>query len=227
MEPIVKHIRISITSERYEVAASLFDSVYGDLAEQVGGNVPPTPMTPAEELLMGIFSDDFSDDPSHDGEPSYFVKPSDPAVTRAKATGEETDAIEKIELFTEGIMTVVPDMGFTEEPSYTVAVKYDETELTGMAGATSTVTYRTCDRGLVSMLRTGLVSTAMTFKAHHRSICTYETPYMPFSIGIHALTVDNRLDTDGILKLDYIIEIKGARAERCEMVMKVQEDSNF
>ena len=226
MEPIVKHIRISITSERYEVAASLFDSVYGDLAEQVGGNVPPTPMTPAEELLMGIFSDDFSDDPSSDGEPSYFVKPSDPAVTRAKATGEETDAIEKIELFTEGIMTVVPDMGFTEEPSYTVAVKYDETELTGMAGATSTVTYRTCDRGLVSMLRTGMVSTAMTFKAHHRSICTYETPYMPFSIGIHALTVDNRLDTEGILKLDYIIEIKGARAERCEMTMKIQEDPN-
>ena len=219
MEPIVKNIRISITSERYEVAASLFDSVYGDLAEQVGGNVPPTPMTPAEELLMGIFSDDLSDD--------YFVKPADPAVTRAKATGTETDAIEKIELFTEGIMTVVPDMGYTEEPSYTVSVKYDETELTGMAGATSTVTYRTCDRGLVSMLRTGMVSTAMTFKAHHRAICTYETPYMPFSIGIHALTVDNRLDTEGILKLDYIIEIKGARAERCEMVMKVQEDSSL
>ena len=218
MEPTMKPIRISIISERYEVAASLFDSVYGDLAEQVGGNVPPTPMTPAEEMTMGIFADEQTDD--------YFVKPADPAVTRAKATGTETDAIEKIELFTEGIMTVVPDMGFTEEPSYTVAVKYDETELTGMAGATSTVTYRTCDRGLVSMLRTGMVSTAMTFKAHHRSICTYETPYMPFSIGIHALTVDNRLDTEGILKLDYIIEIKGARAERCEMTMKIQEDPN-
>ena len=218
-QPTATPIRISITSERYEVAASLFDSVYGDLAEQMGGNVPPTPMTPAEELLMGIFSDDLSDD--------YFVKPADPAVTRAKATGTETDAIEKIELFTEGIMTVVPDMSFTEEPSYTVSIKYDETELTGMAGATSTVTYRTCDRGLVSMLRTGLVSTAMTFKAHHRSICTYETPYMPFSIGIHALTVDNRLDTEGTLKLDYIIEIKGARAERCEMVMKVQEDKSL
>ena len=223
MESTVKNIRISIISERYEVAASLFDSVYGDMAEQVGGNVPPTLMTPAEELLMGILSDDLSDG----GEPSYFVKPADPAVTRAKATGAETDAIEKIELFTEGVLTVTPDEGFTEEPTYTVAVTYDETELTGMAGATSTVTYRTCDRGLVSMLRTGLVSTAMTFKAHHRSICTYETPYMPFSIGIHALTVDNRLDTEGILKLDYIIEIKGARAERCEMVMKVQEDSSL
>ena len=123
-------------------------------------------------------------------------------------------------------MTVTPDAGFTETPSYTIAVTYDETELTGMAGARSTVTYRTADRGLVSMIRSGPVSTAMTFKAHHRAICTYETPYMPFSIGIHALTVDNRLDTEGILKLDYIIEIKGARAERCEMTMKIQEDPN-
>ena len=221
-QPTVTPIRISITSERYEVAASLFDSVYGDLAEQAGGNIPPTPMTPAEELLMGIFADDLDGE----GEQSYFVKPADPAVTRAKATGQETDAIEKIELFTEGLMTVTPDAGFTETPSYTVAVTYDETELTGMAGARSTVTYRTADRGLVSMIRSGPVSTAMTFKAHHRAICTYETPNMPFSIGIHALTVDNRLDTEGILKLDYIIEIKGARAERCEMTMKIQEDPN-
>ena len=222
MEATVKHVRISITSERYEVAASLFDSVYGDMAEQMGGNVPPTPMTPTEELIMGIFADDLDEG----GAPSYFVKPVDPVVTRAKATGTETDAIEKIDIITEGLMTITPDLNFSEEPSYTVAVKYDETELTGLAGATSTVTYRTCDRGLVSMLRTGIVSTAMTFKAHHRAICTYETPYMPFSIGIHALTVDNRLDTEGILKLDYIIEIKGARAERCEMTMKIQEDPN-
>ena len=217
MQPTLKPIRISIISERYEVAASLFDSVYGDLAEQVGGNVPPTPMTPAEEMTMGIFSDEATDD--------YFVKPADPAVTRAKATGQETDAIEKIELFTEGFLTITPDGGYTEEPSYTVAITYDETELTGMAGAHSTVTYRTADRGLVSMLRTGMVTTAMTFKAHHRSICTYETPYMPFSIGVHALTVDNRLDTEGVLKLDYIIEIKGARAERCEMTMTIHEDA--
>ena len=222
-QPSAAPIRISIISERYEVAASLFDSVYGDLAEQAGGNVPPTPMSPAEELLMGIFADDLDGE----GEQSYFVKPADPAVTRAKATGQETDAIEKIELFTEGLMTVTPDAAFTDTPSYTVAVTYDETELTGMAGARSTVTYRTADRGLVTMIRSGLVSTAMTFKAHHRAICTYETPYMPFSIGIHALTVDNRLDTEGILKLDYIIEIKGARAERCEMTMRLQEEKRL
>lgn len=213
---VLKHIRISMVSERYEIAASLFDQVYGDLAEQ-----DPTPVSPADEMLMGIFADG-SDDPS-DGGWGYFVKPADPSVLRAKKTGEETDAIERIELFTEGLLTITPDGGYTESPSSTVAVSYDETELTGMEGARSTITYRTADRGLVTMLRTGLVSTVMTFKAHHRAICCYETPYMPFFIGIHALTVDNRLDTDGELRLDYIIEIRGGRAERCEMTMKIAE----
>ncbi len=216
-QPTLKPIRITMSSERYEVAASLFDRVFGDLATEQ----PPTPVSSAEEMLMGIFADELDD-----GGPDYFVKPADPAVTRAKKTGEETDAIEKIELITEGFLTITPDKGFSDEPSYTVAITYDETELTGMEGAHSTITYRTADRGLVTMLRTGMVSTAMTFKAHHRAICTYDTPYMPFSIGIHALTVDNRLDTEGELKLDYIIEIRGARAERCEMVMKIVEITN-
>ena len=213
-QPTIKPIRIIMHSERYEVAASLFDSVFGELAT----DQPPTPVSSADEMLMGIYSDELGDSGS-----DYFVKPADPSVIRARRTGEETDAIEKIELITEGFLTVTPDAGFSEEPSATVAITYDETELTGMEGAHSTITYRTADRGLVTMLRTGMVSTAMTFKAHHRAICTYDTPYMPFSIGIHALTVDNRLDTEGELKLDYIIEIRGARAERCEMTMKIVE----
>ena len=76
-ETILKHIRISMISERYEVAASLFDQVFGDLADQT-----PQPVSSAEEMLMGIFADDFSDSGS-----GYFVKPADPAVLRAKKTG--------------------------------------------------------------------------------------------------------------------------------------------
>ena len=216
-QPTVSHIRIVMTSERYEVAASLFDSVYGETQDAF-----PEYLSSADEMMMGIFADE----PDEQGNEQFFVKPADPMVTYAKKTGTETEAIEKIDIITEGIMTITPDGGFTEEPSFTVAISYDETELTGMAGARSTVTYRTADPSVVSMIRSGLVSTAMTFKAHHRAICTYETPYMPFSIGIHALTVDNRLHTEGVLKLDYIIEIKGARAERCEMTMKIQEDPN-
>jgi len=92
-ETTLKHIRISMTSERYEVAASLFDSVFGDLADQV-----PQPVSSAEEMLMGIFTDDQSEE-------GYFVKPADPSVLRAKKQGEENESIEKIDLITEGILT--------------------------------------------------------------------------------------------------------------------------
>ena len=106
-EPVLKHIRITMLSERYEVAASLFDRVFGDLATQ-----DPQPISETEEMQMGIYADAAEDSGS-----DYFVKPADPEVLRAKRTGEETDAIEKIELFTEGLMTVTPDGAFTEEPS--------------------------------------------------------------------------------------------------------------
>ena len=118
-----------------------------------------------------------------------------------------------VELTTEGRMTIADDGE--------IILEYHETELTGMAGARSTVTYRTADRGLVSMIRSGLVSTAMTFKAHHRAICTYETPYMPFQVGIHCLVVENRLLDGGTLVLDYIIEIRGADVQRTTIRMNV------
>ena len=44
---------------------------------------------------------------------------------------------------------------------------------------------------------------------------------MPFQIGVFALSVDNRLESDGVIALDYLIEIRGAQAERCKMTMKV------
>ncbi len=204
-------VRIAIYSERYEIAGSLFSDVYGDL-EDVS-----VALSPADEMLMGVFEDGFADEEKT--EPAYFVKPSNPAVLQAKMTGEKSEALEKIDMFTEGRMSIIRD---PDSQASTVAILYQESELTGMEGATSTITYRTDDRGLVTMLRSGSIKTALTFRAHHRTICTYDTPYMPFQIGIHALTVHNRLDTEGELILDYLIEIKGGVAERCTMRMVVK-----
>lgn len=201
-------IRIRLYSERYEVAASLFDTVFG---RHVGiSELSLADATPEEELLLGIMADEEGD---------YFVKPADPSVrfnpstdTSAKKTGVET-----LEIISEGIMTVTP-----EGEGYNVAIDYEETELTGMEGAHSTVSYRTDDPGLVTMTRSGAVTTALTFRSHTRALCTYETPYMPFQVGIHCLTVDNRLAEEGLLRLDYIIEICGGVAERCRMEMTVK-----
>ena len=56
----------------------------------------------------------------------------------------------------------------------------------------------------------------------------YQTPIMPFEVCVHTLRVDNALAVDGqsvggTLDLDYVIEIRGARAERCRMHLEVRE----
>ncbi len=98
---------------------------------------------------------------------------------------------------------------------------YDETELTGMEGSTTSLSFLVGETGLLTMTRTGAVSTALVFESGRRHRCVYQTPYMPFEICVHTLKVDNRLVGDGVLELDYVIEIQGARAERTKFRMEV------
>jgi uncharacterized beta-barrel protein YwiB (DUF1934 family) len=102
-----------------------------------------------------------------------------------------------------------------------VEIVYDEGELSGMEGSQTVISYAKGEPQTVSMIRTGAVSTALVFERGVRHLCTYDTPYMPFQIGVFALAVDNRLESEGIIVLDYLIEIRGAQAERCKMTMKV------
>ena len=126
--------------------------------------------------------------------------------------GEEQG--ETLEMITEGLVRVRGGR---------VEVVYDEGELSGMEGSTTVVSYAKDEPRTVSMIRSGAVSTALVFERGVRHLCTYETPYMPFQIGVLALCVDNRLESDGVIVLDYLIEIRGAQAERCKMMLKVQK----
>ena len=126
--------------------------------------------------------------------------------------GEEQG--ETLEMITEGLVRVRGGR---------VEVVYDEGELSGMEGSTTVVSYAKDEPRTVSMIRSGAVSTALVFERGVRHLCTYETPYMPFQIGVLALCVDNRLESEGVIVLDYLIEIRGAQAERCKMTLKVQK----
>ena len=75
--------------------------------------------------------------------------------------------------------------------------------------------------GLVSMLRDGTVSTALTFERGKRHHCIYNTPIMPFEICVRTLKVENNILDNGKLALDYIIEIRGAKAERTKFELEV------
>lgn len=126
------------------------------------------------------------------------------------------DLPESFELLMEGRLVTT---------THRVELLYEESELTGMEGSVTSVGFDRAAPEVISMMRTGLVSTGMVFEKGKRHMCIYRTPISQFEVCVYAKNVDNRLLTDGILHLDYLVEIHGAQAERCRMTLTVKKDS--
>ena len=118
-----------------------------------------------------------------------------------------------IEMNTEGVLRL-------RDGRFEIA--YDESELTGMQGSVTAIGFEPLNPGLVSMVRTGPVRTAMTFEEGKRHICLYNTPFSEFEVCVRTLKVNNRLLEENKLELDYLIEIHGAQAEHCKMTVTVR-----
>ena len=71
------------------------------------------------------------------------------------------------------------------------------------------------------MIREGVVSTALVFETGKRHHCVYQTPFMPFEVCVYTKKVENHIVDGGYLELDYMIEIRGARAERTQFRMEL------
>ena len=89
---------------------------------------------------------------------------------------EENISPEEIIISTEGLLKI--ENGRFE-------ISYKESEATGMEGATTTVYFLESQPEIVSMIRSGSVSTALVFEERKRHHCVYNTPYMPFELCVH------------------------------------------
>lgn len=128
----------------------------------------------------------------------------------------DPDGTEEMEMLMEGRLVMT---------SARTELVWEESELSGMEGATTKLGFAADQPGLVSMLRDGTVSTALVFEEHRRHICLYNTPFSAFEVCVQALHVDNTLILDGHLFLDYLIEIRGSRTERCRMWVEFREEA--
>ena len=102
-----------------------------------------------------------------------------------------------------------------------VTVSYEETEATGMDGSNTTVSYLKSEPSVITMTRDGIVSATLVFEEGKRHHCIYKTPFMPFEVCVHTKKVVNRLLDDKYIELDYIVEIRGAKAERTKFKMQI------
>ena len=147
------------------------------------------------------------------------VAPVDDAEDADDVTEEELeaeyddDAPDEFEMMMEGRLITT---------SRRVELSYDETELTGMEGTTTKLVFDPSNPSLISLLRSGSVSTALGFEPHKRHMCVYNAPFACFELCVHTLKITNNLLSDGELYLDYITEIHGARTEHCKMTVRVR-----
>ena len=111
--------------------------------------------------------------------------------------------------------------GTLQQEDGRVAISYVETEATGMEGSRTTVSFLSDNPLVVTMTREGGVSTTLVFESGKRYRCVYQTPYMPFEICVRTLKVENNLMGLGTLSLDYVIEIRGAKAERNKLFLQI------
>ena len=148
-----------------------------------------------------------------------------PELLFAQAVSEAAEEMPEIKISEEmlsvadGDEMVINTDGELSTEDGRVSFSYDESEITGMEGSKTVISYAEESPSLVTMIRTGSVSTSLVFEQGKRHHCVYKTPYMPFEVCVHTLKVDNKLDTEKTLYIDYIIEIRGAKAERTKLQM--------
>ena len=115
----------------------------------------------------------------------------------------------------------INSLGTFTDDGERISISYDESEATGMEGSFTSISFLKSEPSVISMTRTGIVSATLVFEEGKRYHCIYKTPFMPFEICTRTVKVENLILAAGTLTLDYIVEIRGAKAERTKFSCKI------
>ena len=123
----------------------------------------------------------------------------------------------------ENFVTTVESEGELYERGGKIKITYYEDEITGLIGCETTLVFTKRDPGRVTMSRDGLVRTVLMFSEGERYISVYETEYGSFELGVVTEKCENTVTEDGgEMKIIYTVELRGARAERNEISIKIR-----
>jgi uncharacterized beta-barrel protein YwiB (DUF1934 family) len=132
--------------------------------------------------------------------------------------GTQTDADNEpnvVELVTEGRY-------YKQDNAYFVT--YNESEVTGMEGTTTTLKV---DDGIVTLMRSGSVNSHFVFQRGQRHMSHYDTEFGAFTISVYAEDVDVRInDKGGEIRVGYQMEIDNNRTGMNDFHMFIREAGN-
>lgn len=99
-----------------------------------------------------------------------------------------------------------------EDDKYVLS--YKESDESGMENVTTRLTFNIAEPNEVTISRSGEVKSVMYFAKGKRDISIYSSGVFPFEICVYTASIDNRLITEGFFEVNYIVEIKGACAQK-------------
>ena len=177
------------------------------MLKKVGVNIRSEQYSVSDELYNAFCGPAGAEDFEEEDEESLSaalekVSEGVPNTDFAAEPSEEEDDV--IEIFTEGRLNIRDGE---------VTLTYTETEESGMGNLETILRFSESDPNTISMIRFGEVNASFLFEARKRTKCVYNMPFGSMELTVRTVNVDNRLVSDGILILDYYIEIRGANAE--------------
>ena len=103
-----------------------------------------------------------------------------------------------------------------------IFIKYRESELSGMEGTTTTLTFLAADRSVFTILREGAVRSTLVLEKGRFHNSLYETPVMPLDITTMTYALENDItEAGGRLFADYSLRIGGITTSRTKLTVEV------
>ena len=132
-------------------------------------------------------------------------------TVKAVQTMPDTEA-NTMELVTEGDF-------YKKGDTYYIA--YKESEVTGLAGTTTTLKVA---GDIVTLIRYGSVNSRFIFERGQKNMSYYDTPDGAFTLAISTSEVGIKLnDEGGSVKVVYSIEIDGGKLGDNEFILEIRE----
>lgn len=122
----------------------------------------------------------------------------------------------EIELCTEAKMTL--------NENGCVEISYMENEDDEQLKTRAKIIFSEENPSLVIMSKEGAMSAFLSFEKGKTHICTYDTPFMPIKVYVDASVVDNRLLSDGYLRLNYVLNLNDCAPQHFAVEVRIKEE---
>lgn len=120
----------------------------------------------------------------------------------------------------EPISVVTPGLFYIKNETY--YVRYEETEISGMDGTTTTLKIKPDS---LIMIRKGTTNAKMEFKKGLDNVSMYDTPYGTLQITTHTKVADICVNEEGgSVHIEYDMDISGQKIPRTTLDVEIKAE---